>query len=378
MNIAVLHYHRIGGSGIIAYEVGRSLVQRYNIHAHFVGNETPFRLFEQEEDNIYFHKIWVKEYPVFDFQPYTLALASQLSDIIDRFDIDIIHSHYALPHAVAAILAREIAKKKVKCVTTLHGTDITVVGSHPTMKNITRYAITSSDAVTAVSRYLVEESEKIFTIPPGQIRTIYNFVNPHHFYPCERKQVWCDKKKCRYTLIHLSNLREVKSPMDVIAIFHRLRNFKSLDVELWIVGEGPLEIEMREEVNRLGLTEWVQFLGMRTQVAPILAAADLMLLTSRTESFGLATLEAMACGTPTLARRVGGLPEVIEDGVSGLLFEKDSLDDATTQAADLLQSPSRLEAMCQACLRSAKSKFPMNDIIDQYYTLYQQCLETLS
>ena len=177
MNIAILNYHRIGGSGIVAYEIGRSMAEDRGHQVHFIGLEAPFRLGGRFSENIRFHKVSIKEYPVFDYQPYDLALASQLSEIIMRYDIDVIHSHYALPHAISAHLAKEISGQPVKTVTTLHGTDITVVGVHPTMKNITRYAIEVSDEVTAVSNFLKKETEERFNIAGNKIKTVYNTCN---------------------------------------------------------------------------------------------------------------------------------------------------------------------------------------------------------
>ena len=178
MNIAILNYHRVGGSGVVAYEIGRAMAEERGHRVHFIGLEPPFRLQDNFFDSVIFHKVDLQEYPVFDYQPYALALASQLSEIIQKYDIDVIHSHYALPHAISALLAKEISGKKVKLVTTLHGTDITIVGAHPSMMNITRYAIEKSDAVTAVSNSLKKDTEDRLGIKPGKIQTIYNFINP--------------------------------------------------------------------------------------------------------------------------------------------------------------------------------------------------------
>ncbi|MBL8992590.1 MAG: glycosyltransferase, partial [Spirochaetia bacterium] len=241
MNIVVLHYHRIGGSGIVAYEIGRAMAEERGHKVHFMGLEPPFRLGDNYTEQMRFHKVWVKEYAVFDHQPYALALASQLVDIIRDHDIDVIHSHYALPHAVAAILAREMALdmlgKKVRCVTTLHGTDITVVGSHPSMKNITRHAIEKSDAVVAVSDYLKHETVRHFGTAPEKITTIYNFINPQFFNPGYRSESHCPRKKGCRTIVHISNLREVKDPFAVIRIFHGMIQ-EMPKLELFIVGEG--------------------------------------------------------------------------------------------------------------------------------------------
>ena len=374
MKIAVLHYHRIGGSGVVAYEIGRAMADNLHHEVHFVGLSAPFRLLESDNERLHFHKIWIKEYPVFDFQPYTLALASQLADIIDRYDIDIVHSHYALPHAIAAILARDIAEKKVKCITTLHGTDITVVGSHPTMKNITRYAINSSDAVTAVSNFLKVETEKIMGIAPGHIKTIYNFVNTDDFNPNLQANRLCDAKKGRCVMVHVSNLRDVKSPIDVLKIFYGLHQANVKDFELWIIGEGPMEVEMRQWCMDHRIKDRVKFMGVRSNIGKLLASCYMMILPSKSESFGLSALEAMACGVPVIASRAGGLPEVIKDGVSGILFEPGNVDDAIEKALALINNPKKLAAMKKACLEQSKVKFDYNKVISEYKDLYHSVL----
>ena len=374
MKIAILHYHRIGGSGVVAYEIGRAMAEKLGHEVHFIGLNAPFRLLESDNEHLYFHKIWVKEYPVFDFQPYTLALASQLADIIDRYDIDIVHSHYALPHAVAAVLARDIAGKKVKCITTLHGTDITVVGSHPTMKNITRYAINSNNMVTAVSNFLKIETEKILKIAPGRIKTIYNFVNPEDFNPHLQKNKLCKNKKGRHILVHVSNLRDVKSPLDVLKIFYGIHQARVKDFELWIIGEGPMEIEMRQWCLDHELEDRVKFMGVRSNIGKLLASCFMMILPSKTESFGLSALESMACGVPVIASRAGGLPEVIDDGVNGILFEPGNVDEATEKALTLIKNPQKLKAMKKACLKQSKVKFDFNKIIKEYEELYKKVL----
>jgi N-acetyl-alpha-D-glucosaminyl L-malate synthase BshA len=376
MNIAILCYHRIGGSGIVAYEIGRAMAEDKGHTVHFMGLEPPFRLREEDSEQMKFHKVNVKEYPVFDFQPYELALASQLSSLIRRANIDIIHSHYALPHAVSALLARDISgKKKLKCVTTLHGTDITVVGAHPSMMEITRYAIEKSDVVTAVSDSLVRDSETKLGITPGKIKTVYNFINPKFFNPSLRSNE-CIERRGRTVFLHLSNLRAVKRPLDVIKIFHGI--FKRMEgicmgkpLELHIVGEGPFQCEMVNLVEELGIENNVKFLGVRGDVGRLIACSDLMLLPSREESFGLAALESMACGVPVVASEVGGLPEVIEDGRSGVLFPMGDTETAAEKAVLLLGDREYYESVKKEALKTALEKFDMNRIVNQYEALYQ-------
>jgi N-acetyl-alpha-D-glucosaminyl L-malate synthase BshA len=373
MNIVILCYHRIGGSGVVAYEIGRAMAEERGHNVHFMGLEPPFRLKEDDSVNMQFHKVQVKEYPVFDYQPYDLALASQLSVIIKKFHIDVIHSHYALPHAVSALLARDISgKKNLRCVTTLHGTDITVVGAHPGMMDITRYAIEKSDVATAVSNSLVQDSERVLGITPGKIVPVYNFINPKIFNP-SLKPVDCDNGKNKIVILHLSNLRAVKRPLDVIKIFHGIH--KAMEgrwpVELRVVGEGPLQYEMMAEVEKLGLESHVQFLGVRSNIGAVMACCQLLLLPSQQESFGLAALEAMACGVPVVASRVGGLPEVIDDGRSGVLFSVGNTDEAAEKAAALLKDRELYESVRKAGIETALGKFSMDKIVDQYEALYK-------
>jgi N-acetyl-alpha-D-glucosaminyl L-malate synthase BshA len=311
---------------------------------------------------------------VFDYQPYALALASQLADIIVEYNIDVIHSHYALPHAISAVLAREMAEKKtgrrVKCVTTLHGTDITVVGSHPTMKNITRYAIEESDRVTCVSDFLKQETVKIFDIAPEKIDVIYNFINPKFFNPDLKDQTGYPLSQGCRTIIHASNLREVKDPLAVIKIFNGMLK-KIPCLELLIVGEGPLEPDMVSLVKELDIEKSVKFLGIRNNIGSLLATSDLMLLPSKQESFGLAALEAMACGTPVLATRAGGLPEVITDGVDGLLFDPENFEQAVDKAICLLEDNGKFSRMRKEALKTANEKFPMGLLVSQYENIYK-------
>lgn len=370
MNIVILNYHRIGGSGIVAYEIGRAMAESRGHTVHFMGLEPPFRLKHNFSESLKFHKVWVKEYPVFDYQPYDLALASQLSSIIDRCKIDVIHSHYALPHAVSALLAREIAARNVRCVTTLHGTDITVVGAHPSMMNITRHAIEKSDAVTAVSHHLKKESEEKLGITPGKIEVIYNFINPLSFNPSLRPAD-SFKLEQKAILLHISNLRPVKSPLDVIRIFHGIAGGLGRPAELWIVGEGPMQEEMMRLVEELGITDIVRFLGICSNLGEITASSHLMILPSRQESFGLVALEAMACGVPVLASRVGGLPEVIDDGQTGFLFTFGRIDEAVEKGLKALKDKPFYEKMRGAAIKSVVEKFPMEKIIDQYEAIYK-------
>jgi len=371
MNIAILNYHRIGGSGIVAYEIGRAMAEEKGHQVHFVGLEPPFRLRDNFVDSITFHRVSIQEYPVFDYQPYALALASQLSEIILKYDIDVIHSHYALPHAASALLARDIAgNKKVKCVTTLHGTDITIVGSHPTMMNITRYAIEKSDAVTAVSDSLKQDTEQKLNIKKGKIQTIYNFVNTRFFNP-EMKGIQLASCKNKVILLHISNLRPVKAPLDVIRIFNLIQKQVDIDLSLCILGDGPLKPKMERLAQDLGIEGKVNFLGVFNDLGAIIASAKLVLVPSLQESFCLVALEAMACGVPVIASQVGGLPEVIEDGENGCLFTLGNLDEAASKSVRLLTDSKLYKKITLNALETATQKFSRTKIIDEYEKMYK-------
>jgi len=369
MNIAILCYHRIGGSGIVAYEIGRAMAEDKGHNVHFMGLEPPFRLKGNCSDKMKFHKIHIKEYPVFDHQPYALALASQLSVLIKHYDIDVIHSHYAIPHAISAILARDISGRNVKLVTTLHGTDITVVGAHPSMMDITCYSIEKSDVVTAVSKDLVKESEQKMCVSHGRIKVVYNFINPAFFNPSLRTPELRGKND-KFIITHISNLRPVKRPLDVINIFNEIYKTMGEAVELHIVGEGPMQFEMMKLVDDLNLKDSVKFLGVRSDIGSLIASADLFLLPSENESFGLAALESMACGVPVLATRVGGLPELIEDGKSGLLFHLGNIKEAAEKGIQIIRDSALYNIIRENGLKTATEKFNMDKIVDQYEKLY--------
>jgi N-acetyl-alpha-D-glucosaminyl L-malate synthase BshA len=370
MNIAILNYHRLGGSGIVAYEIGRAMAEEMGHRVHFIGLEPPFRLRDNFFESIVFHKVSLKEYPVFDHQPYALALASQLSEIILKNEIDVIHSHYALPHAIAALLAREIAGTKVKCITTLHGTDITIVGAHPSMMNITRYAIEKSDAVTAVSNSLKQETENKLGINRDRIKTIYNFVNTRYFNP-RLKRIEMPFCKDATMVLHVSNLRAVKAPLDVVRIFHGMAQRLDLNLKLCVMGEGPQQPEMMKLARELGIEKRIHFLGVFHDIGPLYVSSKLLLLPSLQESFGLVALDSMACGVPVLASRVGGLPEVISDGEDGLLFEPGNLGQAVDKAVMLLRDNAAYQKMGRQAAQAATKKFNRGKIIRQYESLYQ-------
>ena len=287
-----------------------------------------------------------------------------------------VHSHYALPHAISALLARDISQKKVKCVTTLHGTDITIVGSHPTMKNITRYAIEKSDAVTTVSNNLKKDTEKKLGIPEGKIQTIYNFVNPNNFNP-QLEGIKLSHCQNRVMILHVSNLRPVKAPLDVIRIFYGIQKELDFDLSLCVFGDGPMHSQMEDLAKKLGISDKVNFMGVFNNLGPIYKSASLLLLPSQHESFGLVALEALACGIPVVASRVGGLPEVIEDGQNSFLFERNNLDEAIEKSIRVLTDAQLRKEICANGILTATQKFAMAKIVKQYESVYGEGDDTL-
>ncbi len=372
MNIAILNFHSLGGSGIIAYEIAKAMEKRgHNIH--FVGLKPPLR-YENDGSCFTFHRISMQLYPVFDFQPYTLALASQLSELIVKCDIQVIHSHYAIPHSMAALMARQISGQKVNCITTLHGTDITVVGSHPSMYNITKYSIENSDHVTAVSDYLNEKTTKNFSLKKDKISTIYNFINED-----EIDQNSFQAKKInpeKVLLIHSSNLREIKAPLELIEIFAKILKSnekvsnKKVSYHLGILGEGPLKKKMQELAAQLGVLSSITFYGKKLYFSDIYSSASFFLLPSYDESFGLAALEAMAYGIPVFARKTGGIPEVITDGEEGFLFCTDH-GKIVEKINYLVDNPEEYEKISRNAFNKVKNHFSHKKIIDQYDALYK-------
>ncbi len=368
MNIAVLNFHRLGGSGIIAYEIAQTLVKRGH-NVHFLGLKPPLR-FHKDESNMIFHSISMKIYPVFDFQPYTLALASQLSELIKKCNIQVIHSHYAIPHAIAALLARDIAKKEVNCITTLHGTDITVVGTHPSMYNITKYSIEKSDHVTAVSNYLTEKTTLNFNLAKNKIKTIYNFISNDFLSTQEFKPKGLNPEKI--SIIHSSNLREIKAPLEIIEIFHKIvKSNKRVDFQLGILGDGPFKKKMGELAEKFNLSKKITFYGEKLNFRSIYQKADFFLLPSYDESFGLAALEAMAYGIPVFARGVGGLVEVINDGQDGFLFCENH-EKITEPINQMIQNPELYQKISTNAYKKVVTSFPAEKIIDQYEELYNR------
>lgn len=366
--IGITCYPTLGGSGVIATELGKLLASR-GFEVHFITSSIPFRL-NRVQHKIFFHEVAINNYPVFQYPPYDLALAAKMAEVIDREEIDIIHVHYAIPHAISAILAREIAKRPVKIVTTLHGTDITVLGFDPTFKRMIKYGIENSDAVTAVSNSLVQQTKKSLAIEKD-LSVIYNFVNEREYYKkdCEHLKGHFGIAEEEKVIIHISNFRKVKRISDVIDTFALIR--KQVKAKLLLVGDGPECASAFERVKEKQLIDSVLFLGKRKRISELLSIADLKLLLSEKESFGLVLLEAMACEVPCIGTNVGGIPEVIKHGETGYLVELGDVEKASEYAIKLLQERNLLGKISSNALKRVNDQFHSQKIVDQYIRLYK-------
>jgi L-malate glycosyltransferase len=373
MKIGITCYPTYGGSGAVATELGLDLARRGH-EVHFITYDSPFRLHGYAE-RIYFHQVETRmgRYPLFDHFPYTLALASKQYEVVLSEGLEILHVHYAIPHATTAYLAREMLKgqQPLKVITTLHGTDITLVGQESSFYGITKFSIEQSDEVTAVSAYLRDETYRAFGCVSCDVKVIPNFVNLQEYKPAgpgARSSLAPEGSK---VITHVSNFREVKRVKDVVRVFARIR--RAMPATLIMVGDGPERVDAENEARELGVTPDVRFLGRLDSVASLLQATDLFLLPSQTESFGLAALEAMACGSPVVASRAGGLPEVVDDGVSGILEPVGSVEAMGRRAVELLRDPSRYAAMREAAIGKAQ-EFSADRIVPMYEHLYEEVL----
>lgn len=367
--IGITCYPTIGGSGIIATELGKMLAER-GYEVHFITSSLPFRL-DCIHPDIYYHEVEMSHYPVFQYPPYDLALAAKMAEVIDREKLDVLHVHYAMPHAISAILAKDIADHDVKIVTTLHGTDITVLGIDQTFKRMIRYAIEKSDCVTAVSHSLVKETKKQLQAFKD-IDVIYNFVNEEEYYKKDREFVkeeygiQADEK----VVIHISNFRKVKRIQDVIYTFYYIK--KEVASKLILVGDGPSMQTAIHLVEELHIEEDVLFLGKQKNISDLLSISDLKLLMSAKESFGLVLLEAMACEVATIGTNVGGIPEVIVHGETGYIVNLGDVKQAAKYSVELLQDERKLKEMKQKALERAQTIFHSDEIVKQYIHVYEQ------
>ncbi|PYZ98397.1 N-acetyl-alpha-D-glucosaminyl L-malate synthase BshA [Alteribacter lacisalsi] len=371
LKIGITCYPTVGGSGVVAAELGKSLAERGH-EVHFITSSLPFRL-ENVKANIYFHEVQVNQYSVFQYPPYDLALASKMAEVAKRESLDLLHVHYAVPHAISAHLAKEMTGNRLKVVTTLHGTDITVLGYDPSLSDMIRFGIERSDTVTAVSDDLIRQTRDLLgTEKP--IETVYNFIDDRVYRPqsspCLKEEFGINAEE--KVLVHVSNFRKVKRVPDVVSSFAKIR--EQIPAKLLLIGDGPEQPVVRDLVSRLGLDDHVRFLGNQKRVAELLAMSDLKLLLSEKESFGLVLLEAMACGVPVIGSRIGGIPEVITDGECGYICELGDTDEVALKAVDLLRDPALLKKMGDAAKERANSVFHKDRVVRQYEELYERTL----
>lgn len=375
MKIGITCYPTYGGSGVVATELGQELAARGH-DIHFISYAPPIRM-NLTDPHIHFHEVEVASYPLFDHPPYTLALATKMLEVFEAESLDLLHVHYAIPHSVSALLARSMAApRRLPFITTLHGTDITLVGSNRSYLPITKFSIDQSDGVTAISQYLLNQTLKEFDIK-RPIEVIPNFVNCDLYsrkpQPGLREQ-WAPNGEP--ILMHLSNFRPVKRLTDTVEIFALVR--AKMPAKLVLIGDGPDRGSAEYLVRKKRLQKDVIFLGKQNSVYEKLAVADLFLLPSQLESFGLAALEAMACEVPVIATNVGGVPEVVEHGIDGYLVAPGDVKSAAAHAIEILSRSDRGREMGQRARINAKRKFCANDVIPAYESYYRRILEAAS
>ena len=376
MKIAIVCYPTFGGSGVVATELGLELAHRGH-EIHFITYSQPVRL-ALLNPNVHYHEVNVPEYPLFHYQPYELALSSKLVDMVKLHKIELLHVHYAIPHAYAGYMAKQMLKEEgidIPMVTTLHGTDITLVGNHPFYKPAVSFSINNSDIVTSVSQSLKEETYKLFN-SKKEIHVIPNFIElgKHISHPkiARNRSLIANEKERIVT--HISNFRAVKRIPDVIKIFHKIQ--EKIPAKLLLVGDGPEKENAEYLCQKLGIQDKVIFFGNSNEIDKILSFSDLFLLPSETESFGLAALEAMAWSVPVISSNSGGLPEVNFDGISGFLSDVGEIDEMAENALRILKDDATLKEFKQNALKIAE-KFDIKNIVPLYETLYLQAINSL-
>ncbi|MGE7915955.1 N-acetyl-alpha-D-glucosaminyl L-malate synthase BshA [Lysinibacillus xylanilyticus] len=372
LKIGITCYPTVGGSGVIATELGKMLAERGH-EIHFITSSVPFRL-NKIYPTVFFHEVEVNNYSVFQYSPYDIALASKMADVIKDEELDVLHVHYAIPHAVCAVLAREMSGRDIGIVTTLHGTDISVLGQDSTLSQAIKYGINKSDIVTTVSEALKQQTyELIDTVKP--ITTIYNFVDEREYFPRnpgilkEQFGIEEDEK----VIIHVSNFRKIKNLPHIIDAFMKIR--ANMKVKLLLVGDGPEKHRVMDQVKESPYMKDVLFLGKQENLAELYSISDLKLLLSQQESFGLVLLEAMACGVPCIGSAVGGIPEVIDHEVDGYIVELGDTDAVAEYAVNLLNDEEKLQRFREAAIRAVDEKFHSSKIVEQYEKLYEKVAE---
>jgi N-acetyl-alpha-D-glucosaminyl L-malate synthase BshA len=370
MKIGIVCYPTYGGSGVIATELGKALAARGH-QIHFISYALPMRL-DGYLDNISYHEVEMANYPLFEFPLYTPALASKIVEVARFEKLDLVHAHYAIPHAISAYLARDILRTRLKVITTLHGTDITLVGLEPSFLPVMRFSIQQSDGVTAVSRFLREKTMTNYNITKD-IRVIPNFVDTDKYRRLAQPEV---REKFapshERVVIHVSNFRVVKRVQDVIRIFGEIR--KKVPSRLLLVGDGPDRSVCEILTREMNLQQHVRFLGKQLELVPILSSSDLMLMPSQSESFGLSALEAMACGVPVVSSSVGGLPELQVHGETGYIAEIGDIDRMAKYAIELLTNDAKHHQFGSAARARAVENFDVRRIVSMYEAYYTECL----
>ena len=372
MKIGITCYPTHGGSGVVATELGMELARRGH-EVHFISYQVPFRLNPYQE-NVTFHEVQILSYPLFQYPPYTLALAAKMAEVADEAELDVLHAHYAIPHAICGYLARQIVKStKLRVVTTLHGTDITLVGSDTSFRGLTRFGIDQSDGVTAVSEFLRRKTIEVFS-PRQSIRVIPNFVDTTRYAPqktggCRRDRF---AKKGERILIHISNFRPSKRVSDVVRVFAAVR--REVPSVLLMVGDGIERSQSRDVAVELGVERHVRYLGQMDAVEDILGCGDLFILTSENESFGLAALEAMSSGVPVIGTTAEGLPELIRPGETGYLLPVGDVEGMARRAIEILSDAKLHASMVAASRRLAVEKYEASRVIPQYENFYAEVM----
>jgi L-malate glycosyltransferase len=373
MKIGITCYPTYGGSGAVATELGMALARRGH-EVHFISYAQPFRL-PHFLERVYFHEVEVARYPLFEYAPYSLALAAMMHEVAIKEELEVLHVHYAIPHATSAWLAKQMLGDghRLRIVTTLHGTDITLVGQERSFLEITRFSIERSDGITAVSRYLARETVDKFRVPAERIEVIPNFVDPEHYdrdlFPCRKSALVGPGEKL---VMHISNFRPVKRVRDVVRIFERIA--REVPSRLVLVGDGPDRPEAVHEAETLGIEDRVVFLGKQDSVNELLTCADLFLLPSQSESFGLVALEAMASGVPVVASDTAGIPEVVEHGITGHLAPVGAVDEMAAAGVALLRDSDRWLRTSIAAREVARERFGVDTVVPMYEAMYERVL----
>ncbi|WP_199478491.1 N-acetyl-alpha-D-glucosaminyl L-malate synthase BshA [Peribacillus saganii] len=371
LKIGITCYPTVGGSGVVATELGKLLAEKGH-EIHFISSSIPFRL-NKIYSNIFYHQVEVSTYSVFQYPPYDLALASKMAEVIKREKLDILHVHYAIPHAVCAILAKQMSGTSVKIVTTLHGTDITVLGYDLSLAEMIKFGIEKSDSVTAVSKALVKQTHELIS-PDKNIQAVYNFVDERVYRKMDSQHLreQFGIKTYEKVIIHVSNFRGVKRVQDVIEAFALIT--EKVDAKLLLVGDGPEMSAICRQVRNLALEDNVLFLGKQDNLEELYSISDLKLLLSEKESFGLVLLEAMACGVPCIGTNIGGIPEVIMDGETGFLCELGDTRSVAEKAVMLLKDRELHTSFSAASRELVKTRFRSDIITEQYISIYEDLL----